>query len=164
MICNRARCRNEGYNQYRSDFVGFREVGVYKKIMIPIDLEHVEQLGKALETAADLANNYNIVACYVGVTAPSPSAIAANPKEFATKLEEFARRQSAAHGHATEARAYTSHDPASDLDDTLLKAVDDVGADLVVMASHIPNLIDYIWPSNGGKIASHAAASVFVVR
>jgi len=132
--------------------------------MIPVDLEHVDQLEKALKTAADLANNYNIIACYVGVTAPSPSAIAVNPKAFANKLEEFAHQQAAAHGHATEARAYMSHDPTCDLDDTLLKAVDEVGADLVVMASHIPSLIDYIWPSNGGKIASHAAASVFVVR
>lgn len=137
---------------------------MYKKIMVPIDMEHIDKLEKALKTAADLALHYGVSACYVSVTPPSPTKIAANPQEFKSKLEEFVGGQATAFGHACEARAYTSHDPASDLDDTLLKAVGDTGSDLVVMASHIPNVVDYIWPSNGGKIASHAAASVFVVR
>ena len=57
-----------------------------------------------------------------------------------------------------------SHDPSSDVDDILLKAVKDTGADLVVMASHVPNIMDYVWPSNGGKLATHTDASVFLVR
>jgi hypothetical protein len=32
------------------------------------------------------------------------------------------------------------------------------------MASHVPGLTEYVWPSNGGKLAGHAKASVFVVR
>ena len=39
-----------------------------------------------------------------------------------------------------------------------------LGADLVVMATHVPNLTDYIWASHGGHLASHAKASVFLVR
>jgi nucleotide-binding universal stress UspA family protein len=58
----------------------------------------------------------------------------------------------------------TSHDPAADLDPTLLKAVEETGADLVVMASHVPGLTDYIWPSNGGTVARRAKVSVMVVR
>jgi len=50
------------------------------------------------------------------------------------------------------------------VDDALLKASRDTGADLVVMASHMPSVLDYIWPSNGGKIAEHAKCSVMVVR
>ena len=57
-----------------------------------------------------------------------------------------------------------AHDPTTDLDDVLLKAVKDTGADIVVMQSHMPNILDYVWPSNGGKIAEHAKTSVFVVR
>ena len=37
-------------------------------------------------------------------------------------------------------------------------------ADLVVMASHIPNVADHFWPSNGGSIASRADVSVMLVR
>jgi nucleotide-binding universal stress UspA family protein len=46
----------------------------------------------------------------------------------------------------------------------LLSAINDAGADLVVMASHVPGLTEYVWPSHGGKIASHSTASVFVIR
>jgi len=45
-----------------------------------------------------------------------------------------------------------------------LHTIDEIGADLVVMQSHLPGLVDYVWPSNGGKIAGHSRASVFVVR
>lgn len=137
---------------------------MYKQIMAPVDLAHLDQLDKALKTAADLALHYKIPVCYVGVTASAPSKLAHNPAEYVQKLEAFANQQAQAYGHEATAKAYTSHDPTSDLDDTLLKAVDDVGADLVVMATHVPTIVDYVWPSNGGKIASHAGASVLLVR
>lgn len=137
---------------------------MYKKIMAPVDLSHIDRLDKALRTAADLSKHYGIPVCYVGVTAPTPGPIAHNPAEFAQKLDEFGRQQAQRHGHEAATKAYTSHDPTIDLDDTLLAAVADIGADLVVMASHIPDAVDFIWPSNGGKIASHSDASVFVVR
>jgi nucleotide-binding universal stress UspA family protein len=57
-----------------------------------------------------------------------------------------------------------SNDPTTDVDDTLLRTIEETGAELVIMASHKPDLADYFWPSNGGKIASHSDASVFIVR
>ncbi len=137
---------------------------MYRKIMVPVDLTHAKKLEKALRTAADLANHYGVPAVYVGVTASTPGPLAHTPEEFGRKLEAFAAAQGAAHGHAAEAHVAVSHDPSIDLDDTLLGCVKETGADLVVMASHVPNLTDYVWPSNGGTIAAHSDASVFVVR
>jgi nucleotide-binding universal stress UspA family protein len=131
---------------------------MYTRIMAPVDLAHADRLEK------DLSKHYAIPVCYVGVTAPTPGPVAHNPAEFAQKLEEFGRQQVERYGHEAATKAFTSHDPTIDLDDTLLKAVEETGADLVVMASHIPDAIDHFWPSNGGKIASHSDASVFVVR
>ena len=137
---------------------------MYKKIMVPVDLAHAASLEKALSTAADLAKHYAVPVVYIGVTAATPGPVAHNPAEFAAKLEAFAGAEGVGHGHDTLARAFTSHDPATDLDDTLMKAVHETGSDLVVMASHVPGIADYLWPSNGGKIASHSDASIFVVR
>ena len=137
---------------------------MYKQIMVPVDLAHGDPLGKALSTAADLAAHYKIPVCYVAVGPTTPTEVARNPTEFAEKLTAFAAEQGKSHGHQTHSKAYTSPDPATDLDDVLLKAVGEVRADLVVMASHLPTIADYIWPSNGGKIASHAETSVFLVR
>ena len=60
--------------------------------------------------------------------------------------------------------AYSSHDPAADLDHRLIAAGREIGADLIVMASHLPGLPEHLFASNAGAVASHAKVSVFVVR
>jgi len=137
---------------------------MYKQIMVPVDLSHQDHLGKALATAAGLGKEFSAPICYVGVTTNTPSEIAHTPKEFAQKLEAFAGSQAADHGVTTSSKAYTSHDPSIDLDKTLAKAVHETGADLVVMASHIPGALEHVWSSHAGHLASHADVSVFVVR
>ena len=147
-----------------SEKVAERDIQVFKKIMAPVDLAHSGHLEKALQCTADLAKHYGAEVVYVGVTAPTPSATAHNPAEYAEMLSAFAAAQSSKHGINASADPVISHDPTTDVDDALLRATRDTGADLVVMASHIPNVLDYVWPSNGGKIAEHAKCSVFVVR
>jgi len=137
---------------------------MYRKILIPVDLAHVGRLQKALTTAADLGRHYKIPVCYCGVTTQTPSSLAHTPAEFGEKLAAFAEGQAADHGIETTSHPVASHDPTIDLDATLMKVIKETGADLVVMASHVPNITDYIWPSNGGTIATHSSASVFVVR
>lgn len=137
---------------------------MYKKILVPVDLAHIERLDKALSTAADLARHYQVPVCYVGVSAAAPSGVAHTPQEFADKLESFAADQAAKHGLRAEAAAPISHDPAVDLAATLVRSVADNGADLVVMASHVPGLPEHIFSSNAGAVAAHATVSVFVVR
>ncbi len=137
---------------------------MFKHIMVPVDLRHADHLARALETAANLGKQFDAPVTYVGVTPETPSATAHNPAEFEQKLSAFASAQADAHGHAAHAKSYASHDPSIDLNDTLLKAADDLDADLIVMASHIPNIADHIWPSHGGQVAKRAKASVFVVR
>lgn len=137
---------------------------MFSKILTPVDLAHVDRLERALQCAADLAKHYGIEVVYVGVTAETPGSLAHNPEEYAEKLGKFAAAQSELHGINGTAHSVIAHDPTTDLDDAILKSIDAIGADLVVMASHVPSITDYIWPSNGGKIAAHAKASVMVVR
>ena len=137
---------------------------MFSKIMVPVDLAHKSALDRALQTAAMLAKSMDASVCYVGVTAETPTAIAHNPKEFAQKLDAFAEAEAEAHGIRGDSLAVSAHDPAIDLNDDLLKAAEQIGADLIVMASHIPNLADHLWPSHGGQIAKRAKASVLVVR
>ena len=138
---------------------------MYEKIMVPVDLAHVERLEKALSTAADLARHYQIPICYVGVTTSLPGAVAHTPEEFARKLEQLGQSQADKYGlQKVATHAVNSHDPAVDLDDKLLEAVKETGADLVVMASHVPGLVDHIFASNASYLASYAKVSVFVVR
>lgn len=137
---------------------------MYKKIMVPVDLSHAEKLKHSLDTAADISKIYHAPVTYVGVTASTPGPLGHNPAEYEKKLAGFAAAQAEAHGIETQAVTIVSHDPAADLDDALIRAVHDTQSDLVVMATHIPNVVDHIWPSNGGKLATHTDASVFLVR
>jgi nucleotide-binding universal stress UspA family protein len=133
--------------------------------MVPVDLAHTEHLQKALQSAADLAGLYQASVCYVGVTASTPSSVAHTPEEFATKMEAFSQAQAAKHQLSNVSSAtYISHDPTADLDDTLMRAASETSADLVVMASHVPGLLEHVFASNAGYFASFSKVSVLVVR
>jgi nucleotide-binding universal stress UspA family protein len=137
---------------------------MYSKIMIPIDLAHAERLDKAITTAIDIARMYTIPICMVGVTAETPTGVAHSPNEFEQKLEAYGAEQASKHGIAIETATHASHDPAIDLDKRLIDAATKSGADLIVMASHVPGMPEHIFASNAGAVASHAGVSVFVVR
>lgn len=137
---------------------------MFKTIMTPVDLRHLDDLSHALQVSADLANHYDAQVHYVGVTSATPGSLGHTPEEYGKKLKAFAEEQASKHGIKATADAVVSHDPSVDVDDALMKAIGTTGADLVVMQSHMPSLMDYVWPSNGGKIAEHAKCSVMVVR
>ncbi|MCE8419669.1 universal stress protein [Rhodovulum sulfidophilum] len=137
---------------------------MFKKILVPIDLAHAEALKRSCDVAGDLARHYGIGVTYVAVTAPQPGRLARSPEEYRKKLEAFARAEAETHGHLADARVIVCSDPAAELDAALMDALKEVGADLVVMASHLPGVAERIWPSHGGRLAGHARVSVLLVR
>lgn len=137
---------------------------MFKKIMVPVDLAHVDALKPALSAASDLAKHYQASVCYVSVTSSMPGTVARTPEDYQQKLKSFASDQQASHGQSVDSRVYTANDPVTQLDDILVKAIDEVGADLLVMATHLPKRLDAVMPSNGAKVATHTQVSVFLVR
>lgn len=137
---------------------------MYSKIMVPVDLAHLEALERSLQIAADMARHYDAEVCYVSVTANTPGPVARTPDEYERKLKAFASEQASQHGQPTSARVLISHDPTADLEKILVKTADEIGADLVLMATHLPHKVDAIMPSHGDKVAKHSDVSVFLVR
>ncbi len=139
---------------------------MYSKILVPVDLSHLEKMPKTLETAIDIAKHYNSTLCYVTVTNTTPGAAAHNPKELAEKLKEFAQEQGKSHGIKTQSEVIETPDTAVELDDRLLDVIKETGADLVVMASHPPGIGDrlHILHSNAARLVKHSDVSIFVVR
>lgn len=139
---------------------------MYTKILMPVDLAHTDKMPKALNTAINIARQYQARLCYVTVTNTTPSAAAHNPEELADKLAAFASEQGQAHGIDTESRVIQSADTAVELEKKLLEVIEEYGADLVVMASHTPGIGDklHILHSNAANIVRHSDVSVFVVR
>ena len=56
------------------------------------------------------------------------------------------------------------NDHAAELDVALEKAGKEIDVDLVVMASHTPGFMDYLFHSKAGHLAKHTDISVFIVR
>lgn len=134
----------------------------YHKIMVPVDLAHLASLDKALRTAAGLAAGYRIPICYVSV-APGPLS-AGRADEFREALDSFALDQAERHGFEATARAVVPEDDSLDVREALMRALEESGADLVVMASHIPDVDDRMFASNAAYVASSAPITVMVVR
>ncbi|SES25677.1 Nucleotide-binding universal stress protein, UspA family [Tranquillimonas rosea] len=137
---------------------------MFNHIMSPVDLTHIDQLSRALDVTADMAKRYDAKVTFVSATNVTPGEVAHSPEEFRQKLADFAKQQGEKYGFDAESKAMILHDKTADLDDALVDAVDDLGADLVVMASHTPNMADHFWSSNGGSVARHSKVSVMIVR
>lgn len=94
---------------------------MYKKIMVPVDLSHLDALKQSLQVTADIARHYEAEVCYVSVTANTPGAVARTPEDYQRKLAAFALEQGQLHGQPTSSRVFISHDPVADLDDVLMR-------------------------------------------
>lgn len=137
---------------------------MFKRIAVPVDLGHTDKQARALAVAADLARHYSATVVLVAVTTTAPSATAHNPEEFAARLADYAAEQSQTLGVALETASVASVDISIDLEKQLDGLLHEQGADLVVMASHVPGFRDYVFHSRAGKLASHTDLSVMIVR
>jgi len=139
---------------------------MYSRIMVPVDLQHVDKIEKSLETAAELARHWGATLCYVAVAGNVPNRVARSPEEFEVELNMFAREHGDRYGVEVEAHVVPSVDVVVELDDKLIETSERIGADLVVMASHVPDVPDrlHLMSSNAAGIVKRSSISVFVVR
>ena len=133
-------------------------------IMIPVDLEHKDGLEKAIGIGLAMAKDSGGAATVVGVTGSQPGAAAHTPEEYAEKLAAYAMELSKEHGVVVTAKAVHDNDVAADLGTVLISVAEDIGADVIVMASHVPGFLEHFFASNAGYVAAHAKCSVYVVR
>ncbi len=137
---------------------------MFKHIMVPVDLPKKQTLDRAVHVAADLARLYGAKMTFVSVSGGlQPDGTHSNAK-YGRLLAEFAAEVSKAEGVSINAVNIPVPDPSVEVDATLRKAISEIEADLVVIASHQPGWLEYIIASHGGKLAAHAPISVFVVR
>ncbi|MGJ3260262.1 MAG: universal stress protein [Rhodospirillales bacterium] len=137
---------------------------MFKAIMVPVDVSHIDTLKRALDVAGDLGKHYGAEVILVAVTTAAPAAAAHSPEELEDKLTALAKEMSDTKGVAVQEKTVVSHDPAVDLEDKLVETANDLSADLVVMASHKPGLLEYIIDAHAVDFAAHAEMSVFIVR
>lgn len=141
---------------------------MFKRILFPVDLADEGSWVKAAPVAASMAKTHQAELYVLNVVPDFGMSIVSNyfPQDFETKavnhaeqaLETFCDRHIpkdlASHAIVELGRVY----------DNILKVARDRQIDLIVMASHHPELADYLIGPNTARVVRHGHCSVLVVR
>lgn len=137
---------------------------MFEHILVPIDLAEKERWARAVDVAGDLAQRYGAWMTLVSVAGGLQGKVSHSDETYARLLDIFADELGARFGVRVGAKVYSVPDPSVEVDGKLLEAVEALGVDLVVTASHQPVWSDRLINSHSGRLARAAPVSVFVVR
>jgi len=141
---------------------------MYKDILLPVDLGQKESWEKALPFAVDLARHYP-ARLHVMTVVPDygfhyvaqffpPGYEVAMLDEASLRLHDFVR----AHvGDGIAVQHIVAH---GSIYREIVRVADEIGADVIVMASHSPDVADFIIGPNAERVLHKYTRSVFIVR
>jgi nucleotide-binding universal stress UspA family protein len=141
---------------------------MYRNILLPVDLGDEHSWRKALPTALALRETFGAT-LHVMTVVPEfglpmvaqyfPEGYEARMRQqVADQLEAFVAAQVPA-GVPVQRSVATGK-----IYQEILRAAETIGADLIVMGSHRPELSDYLLGPNAARVVRHADCSVMVVR
>jgi nucleotide-binding universal stress UspA family protein len=137
------------------------------KILVPIDLEHGAYVDEVLRIAAELALAHDARVELLTVVPAGPVIVSQFlPESYeamaSTKAEQELAALVARMGAAAE-RVSTAVRFGGTYQEVLAHA-EKIGADLIVIGSHEPDVTDYLLGSTAARVVRHAHCSVYVVR
>ncbi len=141
---------------------------MYKTILLPLDINAPAIQMKACQTAIKLAEAFEARLHILCVVPDFGMSIVGSffPKGFEEKMLAEAKARLDAFVAETfpdelVAQRIVGH---GSIYQEILKTAKESGADLIVMASHRPELEDYLIGPNAARVTRHARVSVMVVR
>lgn len=136
---------------------------MFKHIMVPVDLHMPPAVVKALDVAADFASSHGSRVTLVHVTdqqVKGAHTLGSSGEELAALASKMAESS----GSSVEALPIHSVDVGSEIDSILTRTAKELQADLIVIATHMPGILDYVFSSHASHLVLHSEISVFVVR
>jgi len=141
---------------------------MYTSILVPIDLSEESSWRKSLPTAIAMARTFSAHLHVITVVPDFGRSLVGGyfPEGFESQalektsemLKEFLGRNIpddiSCKGHVAHGTIY----------EEINKVADKLGCDLIVLASHRPELKDYLLGPNAARVVRHARQSVLVVR
>jgi len=140
---------------------------MYKAIMLPIDLSHESSWKKAIPVAVKMAETFGAKLHVITVVQDIRDAMVAQyfPDDYETTMaRQAAEKLSDLVGRELAGVEVTEHVAAGQVYREIVRAAEENGCDLIVMASHRPELADLLIGPNADHVARHTAASVMIVR
>lgn len=141
---------------------------MHEHILLPLDLHNRETQGKAVETAKKLAEAFGAEITLLAVVPDAGLTMISSylPEDFEAQAMERAKEDLQAFAAETFGNGKTPHCLVThgSIYHEILDVAEKVGSDLIVMASHRPEIADYLIGPNAARVVRHAPCSVMVVR
>lgn len=138
----------------------------FKKILVPVDLAHDSSWHDALPTAIDQAQHAGGKLHIVTVVPEQPPQLAWLPDDYSSNMfahaqAELAKLIKAKIPDGIEAE---QHVHQGSIYREIVHLAKDLDIDLIVMASHRPELKDFLLGPNAARVVRHAECPVMVIR
>lgn len=141
---------------------------MYKDILLPIDLNNVETQEKAVQTAIELAKSFGARLHVMTIVPDFGVGVVSTffPDDYEEKavaaadaaLHDFVKQRLPSDIKVQHIVAHGT------IYEEILAFAGKTKVDLILMASHRPELSDYLIGPNASKVVRHAECSVLVVR
>ena len=141
---------------------------MYTDILLPVDLGNESSWAKALPAAIEYCESFgsNLHVMTVMPDFRSPMVAQFFPDDHEGKLMDNAK--DVLHKFVADRVPEEIKVQHIVADGTIYKAIietaDDIGADLIIMGSHRPELQDYLLGPNAARVVRHSQKSVLLVR
>ncbi|MDO6459595.1 universal stress protein [Granulosicoccaceae sp. 1_MG-2023] len=140
----------------------------YDNILVPVDLAHASSWRKALPEAVAFALRHQSQLHLMTVVpdADIPAIAVHLPDNIDQKIRRKGQEALEQLSQREIPQDLSSRTVVAQgrVDKQILRVAAEVGADLIVMASHRPKTSDYLFSANAAYVTRHAACSVMVVR
>ena len=140
---------------------------MFKNFLVAVDLEHDTHNDSLLRVASDMANAQSAKVHLLNVIGAAQAVVSQflpeNYEKMASKKTVKDLAALAAKVDLTEG-AVTSSVRFGNVYQEILAHANKMDADLIIVASHKPNVGDYLLGTTAARVVRHAACSVFVVR
>ena len=141
---------------------------MFKDILLPVDLGELKASAKAVSVAVEQCESNGARLHVLAVVPGFGMAIVSQyfPEDFEEKSHAEAARQLEAFINANIPSDITSQAivASGTVYEEILRVAGEIPCDLIVMASHRPELKDYLIGPNASRVVRHASCSVMVVR
>lgn len=141
---------------------------MYKDILLPVDLEDESSWKAALARAVEIAKGFGTRLHLMTVVPDFGMNLVAQyfPPDYEEKVLEETRRRlhDFTRDHIPDGVEVQHIVAEGRIYDQIIRMAKEINADLIIMASHRPELRDYLLGPNAARVVRHADRSVLVVR
>ena len=138
---------------------------MYSRILVPLDLDEPSSWSKAVPVAQAMAKAFDASVTLCTVVPDSVAMIEAqwSRLSFQALLDKASAKLSLL-AHELDCEDVETEVGMGNIAGGILSVAESIGADLIVVSSHRPEMKDWVLGANAARVVRHAGCSVMVVR